>query len=41
MLAIILGIGLPAMYIFFQELVNDKINTRYDIEKLTDVSDAW
>ena len=35
LLAIILGIGLPAMYIFFQELVNDKVNTRYDIEKLT------
>lgn len=38
LLAIILGIGLPAMYIFFQEIVNDKVNTRYDIEKLTDVS---
>ena len=38
LLAIILGIGLPAMYIFFQELVNDKVNTRYDIEKLTDVA---
>ena len=38
LLAIILGIGLPAMYIFFQEIINDKVNTRYDIEKLTDVS---
>ena len=38
LLAIILGIGLPAMYIFFQEIVNDKINTRYDIEKLTTAS---
>ena len=38
LLAIILGIGLPAMYIFFQELINDKVNTRYDIEKLTDAS---
>jgi capsular exopolysaccharide synthesis family protein len=38
LLAIILGLGLPAMYIFFQELINDKVNTRYDIEKLTDVS---
>jgi capsular exopolysaccharide synthesis family protein len=37
LLAIILGIGLPAMYIFFQEIINDKVNTRYDIEKLTDV----
>ena len=38
LLAIILGIGLPAMYIFFQEIVNDKINTRYDIERLTTAS---
>jgi capsular exopolysaccharide synthesis family protein len=38
LLAIILGLGLPAMYIFFQEIVNDKINTRYDIEKLTTAS---
>jgi tyrosine-protein kinase Etk/Wzc len=38
LLAIILGIGLPAMYIFFQEIVNDKVNTRYDIEKLTTAS---
>ena len=38
LLAIILGIGLPAMYIFFQEIINDKVNTRYDIEKLTDAA---
>ncbi len=38
LLAIIMGIGLPAMYIFFQEIINDKVNTRYDIEKLTDAS---
>ena len=38
LLAVILGLGLPAMYIFFQEIINDKVNTRYDIEKLTDVS---
>jgi capsular exopolysaccharide synthesis family protein len=37
-LAIILGLGLPAMYIFLQEIINDKVNTRYDIEKLTDAS---
>ena len=36
LLAIILGIGLPAMFIFFQEIVNDKVNTRFDIEKITD-----
>jgi capsular exopolysaccharide synthesis family protein len=38
LLAIILGIGLPAMFIFFLEIVNDKVNTRYDIEKITDAS---
>ena len=38
LLAIILGLGLPAMYIFFQEIINDKVNTRYDIEKITDAS---
>ena len=38
LLAIILGLGLPAMYIFLQEIINDKVNTRYDIEKLTDAS---
>lgn len=36
LLAIILGIGLPAMFIFFKEIINDKINTRYDISKITD-----
>ncbi len=38
LLAIIMGLGLPAMFIFFQEIINDKVNTRYDIEKLTDAS---
>lgn len=38
MLAFIIGLGLPAMFIFFLELINDKINTRYDIEKITDAS---
>ena len=36
MLAVMLGLGLPAMFIFFLEIINDKINTRYDIEKITD-----
>ena len=39
LLAIIMGIGLPAMYIFLQEIINDKVNTRYDIEKLTSASE--
>jgi capsular exopolysaccharide synthesis family protein len=38
LLAIILGLGLPAMYIFFQEIINDKVTTRHDIEKLTEAS---
>jgi capsular exopolysaccharide synthesis family protein len=38
LLAIILGIGLPAMYIFFTEIINDKVNTRFDIEKITEAS---
>ncbi|TAL41974.1 MAG: polysaccharide biosynthesis tyrosine autokinase, partial [Chitinophagaceae bacterium] len=38
LLAFILGLGLPAMFIFFIEIINDKINTRYDIEKITDAS---
>jgi capsular exopolysaccharide synthesis family protein len=35
LLAIILGIGLPAMFIFFTEIINDKVNTRFDIERIT------
>ena len=37
-LAIILGIGLPAMFIFLQEIINDKVYTRFDIEKITAAS---
>ena len=35
MLAILIGIGLPALFIFMLEVINDKITTRYDIEKIT------
>lgn len=35
LLAILIGIGLPGLFIFMLEVVNDKINTRYDIEKIT------
>lgn len=35
MLAILLGIGLPAAFIFLSELLNDKVSTRFDIEKIT------
>ena len=34
-LAILLGIGLPAMFVFIREVLNDKIATRFDIEKIT------
>ncbi len=35
MLAILLGIGLPALIIFLSEILNDKVSTRMDIEKIT------
>jgi capsular exopolysaccharide synthesis family protein len=38
LLAIIIGIGLPVMYIFFIEVINDKVNTRSDIERITAAS---
>lgn len=34
-LALMLGIGLPALFIFVLEVVNDKISTRFDIERIT------
>lgn len=36
-LAVLLGIGLPAMFIFVGEILNDKVSTRFDIEKITPV----
>lgn len=35
MLAVLLGIGLPALFIFLSEILNDKVSTRFDIEKIT------
>ena len=35
LLAIVIGLVLPALFIFILELLNDKINSRYDIERLT------
>ena len=35
LLAILAGIGLPALFIFMLEVVNDKVTTRFDIEKIT------
>ncbi|TMI73035.1 MAG: polysaccharide biosynthesis tyrosine autokinase [Bacteroidetes bacterium] len=34
-LAILVGMGLPALIIFVGEVLNDKISTRFDIERLT------
>jgi tyrosine-protein kinase Etk/Wzc len=34
-LAILIGVGLPAILIFISEVVNDKVSTRFDIEKIT------
>lgn len=35
LLAILIGIAIPALYIFISEVLNDKITTRFDIEKIT------
>ncbi len=35
LIAIVIGLGLPALFIFLIEIMNDKITTRYDIEKIT------
>jgi tyrosine-protein kinase Etk/Wzc len=35
LLAIVIGLVLPALFIFVLELMNDKVTTRYDIEKIT------
>lgn len=36
-LAILLGLSLPALFIFAAEVLNDKVTTRFDIEKITQV----
>lgn len=35
LIAALVGIGLPALMIFISEVINDKVTTRFDIEKLT------
>jgi tyrosine-protein kinase Etk/Wzc len=35
LLAIVIGLVLPALFIFILELLNDKVTTRHDIEKIT------
>ncbi|MGC4035946.1 MAG: polysaccharide biosynthesis tyrosine autokinase [Chitinophagaceae bacterium] len=35
LMAILIGLALPALFVFISEVLNDKITTRYDIEKIT------
>jgi len=35
LIAILVGLGIPALFVFISEVLNDKITTRYDIEKIT------
>lgn len=37
-LAVLIGLVLPALFIFVLELLNDKVTTRYDIERLTNAT---
>ena len=38
MLAIFIGLLLPALFIFILEILNDKVTTRYDVEKITNAT---
>jgi tyrosine-protein kinase Etk/Wzc len=38
LLAIVIGLILPALFIFVLELMNDKVTSRHDIERLTSVT---
>lgn len=35
MLAILIGLAIPSLFIFMKEVLNDKVTTRFDIEKIT------
>lgn len=37
LMAVLLGLALPALVIFLKEILNDKVTTRFDIEKVTQV----
>lgn len=37
MIAALVGLALPALFIFASEMLNDKVNSRQDVEKLTTV----
>ncbi len=34
-IAVLVGLGLPALFIFIAEVLNDKVSTRFDIERIT------
>ena len=36
-MAVLLGFALPGLVIFLKEMVNDKVTTRFDVEKITQV----
>lgn len=36
-MAVLMGLALPALIIFLAEMLNDKVTTRYDVEKITPV----
>lgn len=37
LMAILLGLAFPALIIFLKEILNDKVTTRFDVEKITQV----
>lgn len=37
LMAVLLGLAFPALIIFLKELLNDKVTTRFDVEKITQV----
>lgn len=35
LMAILIGLAIPALFVFVSEMLNDKVTTRYDVEKIT------
>lgn len=35
LMAILIGLAIPALFVFVSEMMNDKVTTRYDVEKIT------
>ncbi len=35
LMAILIGLAIPALFVFVNEMLNDKVTTRYDVEKIT------